>query len=294
MTVTMIDTTQNVTPFLPALTTKGIKHISRYITRTFDQYKVIKRPEALAITAAGIRIIANYEGAGATPSAFTFASGLTDGRYARIYGANELSMPPEAAVYFSTEARFDSGYINSNLIPYFKGVAQAMTEQSDHPSYGVGVYSAGSVIEALVAADLVQHHWLANAMGWPDSRKFLASGKWQIHQLPTINNFVRGLNVDPGEINPNYTGSLGDFGSDGQIATKQPEPVTSPFSTIRRGSTGPDVVTAQTMLGIDADGDFGTETEDAVVKFQKEYDLTPTGVIGPLTWAQLQAVAQGV
>ena len=37
------------------------------------------------------------------------------------------------------------------------------------------------------------------------------------------------------------------------------------------------------------DGDFGEITEAAVKAFQKEHDLTPDGIAGPLTWRALEA-----
>ncbi len=57
--------------------------------------------------------------------------------------------------------------------------------------------------------------------------------------------------------------------------------------TLRRGSRGPDVQTAQRALGITADGAFGPGTENAVRQYQRSRGLTPDGVIGPQTWGAL-------
>lgn len=61
--------------------------------------------------------------------------------------------------------------------------------------------------------------------------------------------------------------------------------------TLRRGSRGPDVQTAQRALGITADGIFGPGTENATRQYQRSRGLTPDGVIGPATWAALMAKA---
>ena len=72
-------------------------------------------------------------------------------------------------------------------------------------------------------------------------------------------------------------------------------PVT--HKTIRRGSTGPDVVECQQdliYLGYDlepygADGKFGAKTEAAVKQFQTASGLKADGIVGPATWAALDA-----
>jgi murein L,D-transpeptidase YcbB/YkuD len=39
--------------------------------------------------------------------------------------------------------------------------------------------------------------------------------------------------------------------------------------------------------GLATDGDFGPLTENAVVSFQTNMNLSPDGIVGPLTWTQL-------
>ena len=73
-------------------------------------------------------------------------------------------------------------------------------------------------------------------------------------------------------------------------------PVPTPtHSTIRKGSTGADVVECQNdliKLGYDlspynADGKFGAKTEKAVKEFQTKSGLKADGIVGPLTWEAL-------
>jgi len=65
--------------------------------------------------------------------------------------------------------------------------------------------------------------------------------------------------------------------------------------TLKRGSSGPDVLTLQStlkQLGFDpngVDGIFGPGCEAAVIAFQKSKGLTPDGIVGPNTMAALQA-----
>lgn len=86
-----------------------------------------------------------------------------------------------------------------------------------------------------------------------------------------------------------------------QKAEEKPEPetcsVTLPY--LEQGAKGDAVVAAQLLLagrgyrcGVwGADGDFGSATKDAVIRFQKSRKLEADGVIGPETWGVLLGVS---
>lgn len=94
-------------------------------------------------------------------------------------------------------------------------------------------------------------------------------------------------------------GELTGVDYSGVSPSPTPSPTPEPEKpTLRRGSKGEYVTLAQTELiqkGYDcgsfgADGQFGAATEKAVRAFQKQHGLTVDGVIGPKTWAALDAV----
>lgn len=72
-----------------------------------------------------------------------------------------------------------------------------------------------------------------------------------------------------------------------------------PGVPLRRGTTGPSVVTIQVELNrisqnypaipkiSSVDGIFGSQTEAAVKKFQEIFNLTPDGIVGTATWYAL-------
>ena len=75
-----------------------------------------------------------------------------------------------------------------------------------------------------------------------------------------------------------------------------PVPPGGPDPTIQQGATGAEVVKAQTRLNawgaspkLAADGQFGAGTTTAVKAFQSAHGLPADGVIGPATWAHLNA-----
>ena len=67
-------------------------------------------------------------------------------------------------------------------------------------------------------------------------------------------------------------------------------PVYASHAMIRQGSTGPDVVAWQNVLGVTADGQFGPATNAATVAWQSAHGLSADGVVGPNTWAAAQGL----
>jgi len=78
-----------------------------------------------------------------------------------------------------------------------------------------------------------------------------------------------------------------------------------PGTLIRQGSTGQNVRLIQNALNtigrvytsippLAVDGVFGPITQSAVVAFQREFVLTPDGIVGPITWGKLMQVLQSV
>lgn len=56
-----------------------------------------------------------------------------------------------------------------------------------------------------------------------------------------------------------------------------------------KGDTSEEVTLLQSILGINADGVFGDQTEAAVIKFQSEHGLNADGIVGALTWEALES-----
>jgi peptidoglycan hydrolase-like protein with peptidoglycan-binding domain len=61
--------------------------------------------------------------------------------------------------------------------------------------------------------------------------------------------------------------------------------------TLRRGASGNFVRQLQAKVDVSVDGVFGAKTEAAVRAFQRDHGLVPDGIVGPETWAALDASA---
>lgn len=75
--------------------------------------------------------------------------------------------------------------------------------------------------------------------------------------------------------------------------TELSNPYREPASTIKKGMKGDIVRWIQYQLcekgyKVDIDGDFGDETEKAVIKLQSDFSLEPDGKVGPLTKGVLE------
>lgn len=74
----------------------------------------------------------------------------------------------------------------------------------------------------------------------------------------------------------------------GGQAQSQPKryAVSTTLPIIKYGDIGSAVRVWQTIVGCDADGEFGYVTRGATMAFQTEHTLDPDGEVGPLTWGE--------
>jgi N-acetylmuramoyl-L-alanine amidase CwlA len=71
-----------------------------------------------------------------------------------------------------------------------------------------------------------------------------------------------------------------------EIKTDEFSSVTVKMRTLRKGSTGKDVAVWQIIVGTNPDGDFGTKTRSATVKWQKANKIKADGVVDKNDWTK--------
>ncbi len=99
------------------------------------------------------------------------------------------------------------------------------------------------------------------------------------------------------------------YGDDIELVTNTPVEgieISVPTRSLRRGSSGNDVLQVQTRLNristnypaipkiANVNGFFGQTTEDAVRRFQEIFNLTPDGIVGKATWYKIQFIYNGI
>lgn len=289
----MIDTTTNVTPFLPRLIEMFPNRdltISRYMAwapGTENNYKVIHRSETYAILDAGFHLILNSEGRGNDINQFSTAFGTRDATSAMNFAKNTLGAPDGIAIVFSCEPEnlrsINSDYTNC-LLPYLRAAKIILGS-----NFRMGLYSFGTWLDRSINDGVNEICWLPGASGWSGYQAFLNSGHWHFRQDPTgmEKNAFPGLNVDWGFTNPNMQ-NIGAWSRDPSLPLP-PAPVQLP-SLVKLGSRGDDVRRLQGLLKVSPDGVFGPITEKAVKAFQTANGLTVDGIVGNNTWRKLLAI----
>jgi N-acetylmuramoyl-L-alanine amidase/Putative peptidoglycan binding domain len=76
-------------------------------------------------------------------------------------------------------------------------------------------------------------------------------------------------------------------GEEIEAPPEQPEPGTDEHPTIQKGDQGEAVAELQKVLGLIADGDFGSITDMQVEGFQAACGLSADGIVGPNTWDEV-------
>lgn len=200
----------------------GVKTIIRYYSRdTGLPEKRLSAQEARSFATAGLRL-AVVHGAkhGDHIGSFSQSLGNADAAYARQYGAKDINQPEGSAIYFGVDLDATAGQIHSSIIPYFQGVAAAMTAENGLPTYHVGVYGSGATCDAILTAGLARYSWLAQSTGWRGYKPFLQSNRWSLLQaMPT---YVGKISCDPDKSN----GEFGDFFLSEAVAASAPTTLT--------------------------------------------------------------------
>lgn len=176
----------------------GFDFVARYY-KFVSGAQPLTRAEAIALSRAGLYIVAVYESGRPTrASYFSHAKGLQDGTRAYQYARDDIGQPPGAVIYFAVDYDASSSDLDGVITEYFGGVAEAFDQASGgDPAYPIGVYGSGCTCAWLLKHTNVTYAWLAMSRGWCGSRTFTG---WNLKQS-RANGAVCGISVDLDESN---------------------------------------------------------------------------------------------
>jgi hypothetical protein len=217
-----IDASTNCAAAAGCFRSNGIEVALRYYSE-FHKVKAMKRPEALALAKAGLRLGVVYQDVQNAAEFFSFSRGLRAGAFAYEYADKEIRQPPGSAIYFAVDFDALAAELKNNVIPFFEGVKQAFdTAGGGRPDYAVGAYGSGATLTALTTAKLATRFWLCGSTGFRDFRTYLNSKKWHFRQFAPDENLC-GINVDFNDINPDLPDN-GSFQLDTESDEGEPVP----------------------------------------------------------------------
>lgn len=196
-----IDASTNCSSAASCLRSSGVEIAIRYYSE-FHLRKTLKRPEALALAGAGLKIGVVYQDTQNEARFFSFAQGHRAGAFAYNYAVSEIRQPAGSAIYFAVDFDALPAEVKNNVIPYFEGVKQGFDDASSgRPDYAVGVYGSGAVLTALTVAKLATRFWLCGSTGFRDFKPYLNSKKWHFRQFAPHERHC-GIDVDFNDTNP--------------------------------------------------------------------------------------------
>lgn len=146
----------------------GMKFVCRYLVPASMAWKRLTRPEAEAITAAGMKIVSVFQ-RGTKDVAGGTVNGTRDGK-AAYQEAKLIGQPEGTAIYFAVD--YDAQPKDFAAIEaYLRAAAKEL------PGYFVGVYGSYAVVEEMSRRGACSHFWQTYA--WSKGRLSHAANLYQ-------------------------------------------------------------------------------------------------------------------
>ena len=179
-----LSTNRNCETMGGCLLQAGKAFVVRYhASHTLQPQKRLTPREAALLARAGVDIVTVYQDRATQAADFSLARGEQDGRAAFTF-ASQVGQPPGSAIYFAVDADMSTAQVNNAVLPYFRGVRAGLAAMAAGAGgttpFRVGVYGSGRVCQRVKENHaLAELSWLAQSMGWADSRSYAT---WDMRQ----------------------------------------------------------------------------------------------------------------
>ena len=163
---------------LSTLKAMGIQAVGRYINGT--EFKVLRSGEVERIINGGLGLIPIYQENGTEASDFSYAIGLSQAVKA-AGNARKFGIPYDSIIYFAVDYDAQDWEISEYILPYFKGVSEALT------NYRVGVYGTRNVCSQVTSTGYAVTSYVSNmSSGFSGNLGFKMPENWNFDQFDEI------------------------------------------------------------------------------------------------------------
>ena len=207
----IVDSSESVEPFLPALVAHGVRAVFRYYALEKQPElptKIVTAHERDAIFDAGLSLGVAFQFHNDKIDTFTAVRGAKDAAKALDYGGNTIQQARGSAIYFGVDGDFSRPAELDAVRSYFEAIAQSFVHAGS--PYEIGVYGPGLSCDTLASAGLATKFWIAKSTGYPGTQRFYNQRRWQLYQnmleVPlgagaVDTNWLNGAAGDPGTFN---------------------------------------------------------------------------------------------
>ncbi len=193
------DTGSDCTPHGQQILDGGYSFCARYTFSGVSHAKTkLTHKEAAHLSGMGIYLVNVFQNSADHAEYFSRKQGTSDGMAAFAYANDVLQQPHSAPVYFAVDFDASEEDMRRRVIPYFLALDNVRGQ------YQCGVYGSGLVCRKLHELGLVSFTWLAQSMGFRESKAYRDGKQWSL--LQHMQTTFHGLQIDPLESQGNGGG----------------------------------------------------------------------------------------
>lgn len=211
-----------------------------------------------------------------------------------------FNLPQDGIVGKATWYKISQIYVGVKNLAELDSEGEKLPIESTPPSYILKLGSKGDEVKVL------QYFLDAISLFYDNIPPVKIDGIFGNATKDAVESFQQkfGLDVD-GIVGKNTWRKLYEIYKTIEPYLIPPSTTPYPGYVISQGDRGENVKTIQTWLSaiskvypsipsVSVDGVFGPRTKAAIIAFQKQFSLTPDGLVGPKTWEKLDSVYSSI
>lgn len=171
------------------LKNNGFEVIGRYING--GSFKELREGELERIFAAGLKIFFIYQESNNSLEDFSYSKGYNAG-IAASERARAHKLPVNSIIYFAVDLDVYAENIDTNIVPYFKGIKDSIDN-----NFKIGVYGPRKVCSELAQNNLTTSSFVSDmSYGYSCNIGNPIPSDWCYDQFYEISNYVEGFDLD--------------------------------------------------------------------------------------------------